>query len=62
VDFGAYEADSAQGALDAMAKDAGYSSHAAACEATGEKADDWTSDRYAFMGGTVSLLVVEVAG
>lgn len=57
---GRVETDDAQGALDAMARDAGYKSHADACEATGEQTDDWTTDRYKFLGGGVSLLVTEV--
>lgn len=40
ADLGAFEADDKAGALDAMAKDAGYASFAESCETTGEDGSD----------------------
>ena len=57
ITLGIYEAATAQDALDAMARDAGYASHAASCAVTGADPSDWTASRRAFNGGTIALLV-----
>jgi hypothetical protein len=40
ADIGEYEAETGRDAVEAMARDAGYPSFAAACEATGGDADE----------------------
>lgn len=60
VDLGTYAGENAQGALDAMAVDAGYRDHRDACDATGMDSTDWTSNPYKFRMGRYSLLVTEV--
>lgn len=61
VKLGTYLGATAEEALDALARDAGYTSHADACAATGEAPDDWTSDAFTFRRGSVGLLVQQVA-
>lgn len=60
--LGTYEGETASAALDAMARDAGYASHAAQCEVTGDDPSDWTESRRAFGRGSIALLVEIVEG
>lgn len=60
VDMGAFEAESPEGALEAMSRDAGYKSYADGCNAVGASTDDWTTDEWAFKNGRFGLLVTEV--
>ena len=58
--LGAYPGATAEEALDAMARDAGYRSRADQCAATGDAPDDWTSDAGVFRRGSIGLLVRRV--
>ncbi len=59
--LGEYPGDTALDALDACARDAGYASHAAACEAIGADPGDWTTEPWSYRHGSASTLVQEIA-
>lgn len=59
VDFGEFEADSPEEALDAQAREAGYESHEAVCQLLGTDPTDWTTSVSRFQEGNVLLLVTK---
>ena len=60
VDLGTYPGAEPIDALNALARDAGYADHVAACEKTGAHPADWTDTPSTFRRMPVALLVAEV--
>jgi hypothetical protein len=58
--LGTFEASGPLGALDELARDAGYGSYGELCASINGDPCDWTTDVGEFHCGTVGLLVREV--